>query len=153
MENNFNLRKFLTENKLTVSSKQIKEGGYDYTEQIGNIYQDAIEDYLNIAGKSYRDNKELYKTADNIYNGMYNDGHMEEPVDSDTAYEEVESWVSANMPDLAENRIDTDDLENTTSNDDAYSKAFDTFMDKDSIDKFYDTLLEELEKSESKRKK
>lgn len=102
MENNFNLRKFLTENKLTSNARLIKEGGYDSTEAIGDLYQAAIEDYLGISDKSYKDNKELYDKSMEIYDAMY-DADLMDSTDSAFIDKQVEDFIKANMPELVQN--------------------------------------------------
>lgn len=96
-------RQLYTENKPTLKNKEVKEGGYDSTEAIGDLYQAAIEDYLGISDKSYKDNKELYDKSMEIYDAMY-DADLMDSTDSAFIDKQVEDFIKANMPELAENR-------------------------------------------------
>lgn len=129
---NFNLRGFLTENKLTGNSKQIKEGGYDNTEEIGDLYQAEIEQYLGISGKNYRDNKDLFNKATDIYNAMY-DADLMDSTDSNFIYDQVEEFIKANMPELANQSGEVSEEENGGT----FFKATVNLADKPGVDYGY----------------
>lgn len=113
---NFNLRGFLIENKLTSNSKQIKEGGYDSTEEIGDLYQAEIEQYLGLSGKNYRDNRDLFNKAADIYDAMYNADLMDS-TDSNFIYNQVEKFIKTNMPELANQSGEVSEQEGSIPND------------------------------------
>jgi hypothetical protein len=68
---------------------------------IGYLYQEAIEDYLGIQGKTYKDNRKLYNKSYQIYDAMYDAGLIDS---TDRAFidDQVEDFIKANMPELAQ---------------------------------------------------
>lgn len=158
MADNFNLRQFLTENKLTKNAKLLKEAvaldgkPVDISSiEIDDIdtsdYPDFSDAYISYA--EYEDGtplseEELMKLEDQNYGitnelihdrQMYMEAKEEEVPENPEDYTKQPGYVHETL--TAKEKmlvemvhdalgVDTDDMENDRSNDDAYAKAFDT---------------------------
>ena len=86
----FDRQLYLQERKERDIEEGLKEGGYDDSEEVGDVYEEAIR---NVLGANAKEDVVM-----NIYDKMYDAGVIKGMTTVDNAEQEVRSWIRANKP-------------------------------------------------------